>query len=73
MSRSREVVADLLVDAKDRLNRLKGLFIGDITYEECEISWIIQSDVSPVLTAYPELELFRVRGGQDLSLGQLDH
>src|SRR5262249_10086031 len=38
-----------------------------------EISWIEQSDVSPILAAYPELEHFGVRGAQGLSLGTLRH
>ncbi len=48
------------------------IFIGDITYEEQEISWIKQGDIAPVLAAYPKLEVVRVRGGDGLSLGGLD-
>jgi hypothetical protein len=39
--------------------------------EESEISWIEQSDMSPLWTAYPDLKTFRVRGGNGLSLGQM--
>jgi hypothetical protein len=46
------------------------LFIGDITYEEYEISWINQCDLSGLLKAYPALEYLRVRGGNELSLGK---
>lgn len=63
-------VARALVEAAPHLPKLKILFIGDITSEENEISWINQSDLSPVLKAYPNLEYFRVRGGNDLSLGK---
>jgi len=66
-------IVESLVSAAPRLPRLKMLFIGDITYEEYEISWIQQGDVSPVLEAYPQLEYFRVRGGNGLSLGKLHH
>jgi hypothetical protein len=62
-----------LVAARQRLPSLKAIFLGDITYEECEISWINQTDVSPLLDAYPELEYFRVRGGQGLVLGWPHH
>ncbi|MBW4694065.1 MAG: STM4015 family protein [Lyngbya sp. HA4199-MV5] len=55
-----------LVSFRDRLPNLKALFIGDITSEECEISWLAQSDMSPVLQAYPQLELLQVRGGMGL-------
>lgn len=65
---SREVV-DTLAASSLKLPRLRVLFIGDITYEENEISWINQCDVSPVLKAFPALEYFRVRGGNGLSFG----
>ncbi|UBF25562.1 STM4015 family protein [Kovacikia minuta CCNUW1] len=55
-----------LVTLRDRLPRLKALFIGDILSEECEISWLVQSDMSPILQAYPHLEMLQVRGGMGL-------
>ncbi len=63
-----EVVA-ALVGAREKLPNLIALFLGDVTAEESEISWIEQTDVSPLLNAYPNLEHFGVRGGQGLSLG----
>lgn len=70
---SSAAVVQALVAARDRLPALAALFIGDIIGEESEISWIIQTDVSPVLNAYPNLTTFRVRGGEGLSLGELRH
>lgn len=61
----------VLADAKDRLPHLKALFIGDVISEENEISWIAQGDLSPLWSAYPQLEELGVRGGNHLSLGQL--
>ncbi|MCE5279449.1 MAG: STM4015 family protein [Planctomycetaceae bacterium] len=69
---SKEVI-DHLVKASKRLGAMRALFVGEITYEESEISWIHQSDVSPVLQAYPRLEVLRLRGGIDLSLGPARH
>jgi len=66
----REVV-DALVAAKDRLPNLRALFFGDISYEECEISWIEQGDISPLWDAYPHLERLGVRGTNNLSLDEL--
>ncbi|PTX94701.1 cytoplasmic protein [Verrucomicrobia bacterium LW23] len=63
----------LLVEYAPRLPRLRGLFFGDITSEENEISWIQNSDISPLLNAFPLLETFRVRGSSGLSLGALRH
>ena len=64
-----EEVVQLLVSAQPRLPNLKGIFIGDIVSEENEISWINQSDVSPLLTTYTDLEHLRLRGAEGLSLG----
>jgi hypothetical protein len=52
-----------LVELKDTFKNLKALFIGDITAEEQEISWIQQSDLSPLFAAFPNLEFFQARGG----------
>jgi hypothetical protein len=68
-----ERIVTALVAARDRLAALRALFLGDITSEECEISWIQQTDVSPILAAYPALECFRVRGGTGLVLGTPRH
>ena len=64
-----EEAVQLVAGASGWLTKLKGIFIGDILSEENEISWIQQSDVSPLLAAYPNLEALRVRGSSELSLG----
>lgn len=64
-------VIEALVAAHTQLSSIKILFVGDITYEENEVSWITQGDLSPVLAAYPHLTHLGIRGGNDLSLGQL--
>ncbi len=69
---SEGVVAELAA-VRDQLPTLKALFLGDIVQEECEISWLRQSDVSPLLLAYPWLEHFCVRGAEDLSFGEIRH
>jgi hypothetical protein len=68
-----ERIVAALVAARDRLPALRALFLGDMTFEECEISWINQTDVSPILAAYPALECLRVRGGTNLVLGTPRH
>jgi hypothetical protein len=70
---SSEAVIKLLVAHRKELSALKALFLGDITYEENEISWIQQSNVSPLLEAFPKLEVFRVRGGNGLAFSPLQH
>ena len=66
-------VVEALAAARKRLPGLRHLFLGDITMEESEISWIVQSDLSPLFEAYPALEHLTVRGGQSLGLGTPRH
>jgi hypothetical protein len=73
VSESSFEVVDKLVSLKNELKGLKALFIGDITYEECEISWINQTDITPILKAFPLLEHLQVRGGEGLSFSELQH
>ncbi|AUT01276.1 hypothetical protein CLI64_13165 [Nostoc sp. CENA543] len=60
------LIIQALVNVKQYLPNLKAIFLGDILSEECEISWIQQSDISPILQAYPQLEILQVRGGEGL-------
>lgn len=64
---------ELLVAMKDRLPNLAALFIGDIISEENEISWIKQTDLSPIWAAFPKLIEAGVRGGDGLRLGRINH
>ncbi|MFD8418733.1 STM4015 family protein [Streptomyces sp. NPDC059466] len=66
-------VIEALVAARDRLPELRAIFLADIVMEECEISWIVQGDVSPVLEAFPRLEEFGVRGGNQLVFPVVRH
>ncbi|SEG61007.1 Leucine Rich repeat-containing protein [Nonomuraea solani] len=69
---SGEIVARL-ADNADRLPGLRSLFLGAMTPEENEISWIQQSDVTPLLKAYPRLERLEVRGGNGLGFEPVRH
>ncbi|QKW21539.1 STM4015 family protein [Kitasatospora sp. NA04385] len=55
----------LILAAADRMPALRALFLGDITFEECEISWIQMCDVTPVFEAFPQLEELVVRGASE--------
>ena len=69
---SDDVVA-ALVAARERLPQLEALFIGDILQEENEVSWIIQTDMASLWTAFPRLKHFYVRGGNGLRFGYIQH
>ncbi|WP_405178188.1 STM4015 family protein [Nocardia sp. NBC_01377] len=63
-----ESVIEALVAARDRLPALRSVFLGDITSEENEISWIRQGSVAPLFEAFPGLEEFGVRGAINLEI-----
>lgn len=64
-------IVEALVANKAKFPNLKALFVGDITPEENEISWIKQADLSPLWEAFPNLEYLTIRGGTDLQVGQI--
>ncbi len=65
-------IVEKLIQLKDIFSGLKHLFIGDMNFESCEISWIQQVNYSGFFQHYPQLETFGVRGGQGLQLGILE-
>lgn len=70
---SSEEVVEALVTHSASFPALRKLFIGEMGYEECEISWITQSDLSPLLPAFPELQSLTIQSGNELSLAELKH
>ncbi|MBE9128461.1 MULTISPECIES: STM4015 family protein [unclassified Coleofasciculus] len=66
-------VINALVAAKEQLKGLKAIFIGDILSDEYEISWIEQCNITPLLEAYPNLEVLRVRGATGLGFTPIQH
>jgi hypothetical protein len=51
-----------------RLPKLRAIYVGDMTFEDAEMSWINQADYTDFLAAYPNLEVLRIRGGEALQL-----
>ncbi|MEE1940712.1 STM4015 family protein [Streptomyces sp. TRM 70361] len=66
-------IVEWLTSNTDRFPALEAVFLGDLVMEEAEISWIEQSDVTPVLEAYPRLREFGVRGGSGLVFRPVRH
>ncbi len=64
---------DTLISHKDSFPNLTKLFIGDMGFEECEVSWINQTNLSPLLAAFPNLQSLSIKGSQELSLQPLVH
>ncbi|MFJ4093942.1 STM4015 family protein [Kitasatospora sp. NPDC089913] len=67
-----EALGRIVADA-GRFPALEGLFVGDVSSEDCEISWLEMSDVTPVLRAFPRLTDLVVRGGNGLRLEPFRH
>jgi len=61
------------VENKEKLQHISRMFIGDMDYEECEVSWIEQGDYSNLLKALPNLKSLTIKGSNELSLGNIDH
>lgn len=58
-----------LAEVAPELPALRHLFIGDMTFEECEISWINQDDYTGLLDAYGDrFETLWIRGTTYLEL-----
>lgn len=68
---SPQSVVDSLITNAQKLPKLSALFVGEMTFEECEISWIQQADYSRLWGVFPQLKYFQVRGGECLKLGKI--
>ncbi len=62
-----------IIDNADKLQNLKALFIGEMTFEECEMSWINQGNYTEILNSFKGLEVLRIRGANGLKLGAVNH
>jgi len=63
---SNAAIIESLVNHRHSLSGLAAIFLGDITRKETRTAWIRNSDLSPLLWAYPNLEVLRARGGDGL-------
>lgn len=66
-----EAVLKFLVEHKAHFPKLKHFFLGDMTSEENEISWICHMDLAFFFAVYPKLETLKIRGANDLALNDL--
>ena len=66
-------IIDMFVAEKDKFAHLESLFIGDMDYEECEVSWIIQGNYEKLYEALPNLKSLTIKGSTDLTLGKIKH
>ena len=65
---------ELLLEHADRFSGLEALFLGDVTSDQCEVSWLNQEDPGPLLATFPQLREFGLRGTSNLSsIEPLEH
>ncbi|MBA3923349.1 MAG: HEAT repeat domain-containing protein [Nostocaceae cyanobacterium] len=69
-----EFCVKALVESKEQVTNLKALYIGDMYDYEYKTSNVHLSNMSPILEAYPNLEVLQVRGfGCDYDAGLSFH
>ncbi|MVN86336.1 hypothetical protein GO986_06115 [Deinococcus sp. HMF7620] len=66
-----EVWVGALRAAAPRFPELRVLYLNDISAEEHEVSWINNTDLSPLVMAFPGLTHLGIRGGNNLELPAL--
>lgn len=68
-----QAILDGIVDNQDKFAHVKQLFVGDMGYEDCEVSWITQGNYGRLWKALPGLKELTIKGSTDLSLGEVEH
>lgn len=66
-------IIDMMVENKEKFSHIKSIFIGDMEYDECEVSWIEQGDYSKLWDALGNLEEIKIKGSTNLELGEIHH
>lgn len=66
-------ILDGIVKHADRFTHIEKLFIGDMSFEECEVSWILQGNYGALWAAVPQLKELTIKGSTDLELGAISH
>lgn len=66
-------IIDGIVENKEKFSHIQKVFIGNMGYEECEVSWIEQGDYSKLWAAMPQLKELTIKGSVDLYLGEICH
>ncbi|WBW98352.1 STM4015 family protein [Oceanirhabdus sp. W0125-5] len=64
-------IIEYMVENKDKFPNLKRIHLGDMTSEECEISWIVHTNTSPLVNEFNLNEL-RIDGCNGLRLSNME-
>ncbi len=66
-------ILDAIADNPDRFSHITKLFVGDMDFEVCEVSWIMQGNYSRIWKAMPQLKELTIKGSMELTLGEIEH
>lgn len=67
-----QTIIDDIIKNKEKFAHIKSLFVGDMDFEECEVSWIIQGNYEKLFEAMPQLEKLTIKGSNELELGKVN-
>ncbi len=66
-------ILQMFAENSSEFAHIESLFIGDMTSEESEVSWIQQNDYSMLWVALPNLKHLTIKGSNNLKLGKIIH
>lgn len=66
-------ILDAIADNADKFSHITKLFVGDMDFEVCEVSWIMQGNYSRIWKAMPQLKELTIKGSMELTLGEIEH
>lgn len=68
-----QALLDGIVENADKFGHITKLFVGDMDFEDCEVSWIMQGNYSRLWQAMPQLKSLTIKGSMELELGEIAH
>lgn len=66
-------IIDGIVEHAKQFSHIEKLFVGDMDFESCEVSWIMQGNYEKLWAAMPQLKELTIKGSSDLKLGTICH
>lgn len=67
-----QTIINDIIENKEKFSHIKSLFVGDMDFEECEVSWIIQGNYEKLFEVMPQLEKLTIKGSTGLDLGKVN-
>lgn len=68
-----QAIIDGIVEHAEQFSHIEKLFVGDMDFESCEVSWIMQGNYEKLWAAMPQLKELTIKGSSDLELGNICH